>query len=155
METYTIEHTDTLQEVARHILETLSKKEGATVLALHGELGAGKTTFTQALGAHMGVKEHITSPTFLVMRRYETEDDRFQYLIHIDAYRVESLDEMRVLKFDALLNESSLVVIEWAERIADLLPSDTVHVSLLHKEEDTRTLTHYASYDEYQKSKNS
>lgn len=127
---------------ARNLFETLPQKEGATVLALHGELGAGKTTFVQSLGKALGVSEHITSPTFLVMRRYQTTHDYFHTLVHIDAYRVEDIEEMRVLHIPELLRESGvLVAIEWAERVTELVPPEATHLSFAHAGEGVRILT--------------
>ena len=81
--------------------EVMQRKDGggATVLALHGELGAGKTTFTQTLARTLGVTDAVTSPTFVIMKLYELQHQSFETLIHIDAYRIEHSDEMRVLGF--------------------------------------------------------
>lgn len=95
----------------------------ARVLALYGDLGAGKTTFTQTLGEILGVGEDITSPTFVIMKRYQTTNDTFRSLIHIDAYRLETPEELRVLGFADWINEDqTLIVIEWADKVESLLP---------------------------------
>lgn len=113
---------------------------GARVLALHGELGAGKTTFVQELGKLLGVEEAITSPTFVIMKRYAAKDGGFKTLVHIDAYRIENIDEMRVVGFEALLKESNTIIcIEWAEKIAELLPLGSIHL-YFEFDEGSRTL---------------
>ena len=120
-----------LEKATGEILETsaVAKGDGATVLALHGDLGTGKTTFTQTLARALGVMETVNSPTFVIMKKYPIEGD-YQTLVHIDAYRVESIDEMTVLGFANLLEEKDTIIcIEWAERIADLLPADSIHLS--------------------------
>ncbi|MEL6804818.1 MAG: tRNA (adenosine(37)-N6)-threonylcarbamoyltransferase complex ATPase subunit type 1 TsaE [Bacteroidota bacterium] len=118
-----------LAVVAADILTTLDPAETAYILALHGDLGAGKTTFTQQLAAQLGVTEVVTSPTFVVMKQYPLTTQMFDTLVHIDAYRIEEVDEMRVLGFGDLVNTPrTLVCIEWAERIKELLPPQTIHL---------------------------
>jgi tRNA threonylcarbamoyladenosine biosynthesis protein TsaE len=102
---------------------------GASVLALHGDLGAGKTTFMQTLASTLGVRVPVTSPTFVIMKTYDLAEQTWQTLVHIDAYRVEDLDEMRPLQFGELLTDpTKLVCVEWAEKIAPLLPPHTLHL---------------------------
>ena len=98
--------------------------ERAAVLALSGDLGAGKTTFTQYLARELGVGEIITSPTFVIMKKYPLPNDaQFKHLVHIDAYRLESPEELLVLNLNTELHDKgNLVVIEWAEKVASLLP---------------------------------
>ncbi len=135
-----------LDGVARSVLDLAVQKKGETavVCALHGNLGAGKTTFTQILAKQLGVIEVVTSPTFVVMKKYPLEGQSFEELIHIDAYRIEEIDEMRVLGFEELLAEKGTIMcIEWAENIAVLLPEDTIHVTFEHDGENRNiTITH-------------
>lgn len=133
-----------LDEFAREILGMLksTQKDGAHVLALSGDLGAGKTTFVQALGQQLGITESITSPTFTIMKGYETTDDTFIHLIHMDAYRIESEEELRPLRFlEILKTPNTLACIEWAELIKEALPAGTPHLTLSVKDETTRTAT--------------
>lgn len=114
---------------------------GALVLALHGDLGSGKTTFTQLLAKQLGVTEAVTSPTFVIMKRYETTNEHWTNLIHIDAYRLETVDELSILGFSTLLEQKNTIIcIEWAERVAELLPADTISLYFTHTK-DGRTLT--------------
>ena len=130
MQTWRIKNEAELEAIAKAVLDELSITDQAAVLALHGDLGAGKTTFTQILGKLLGVKETITSPTFVVIKRYESDNDSTT-LVHIDAYRIEDIDEMRVLSFEELLQEKDTIIgIEWAEKIASLLPEHTRHLTL-------------------------
>ncbi len=119
-----------LMPLAEDVLGRLGQIEtGAAVLALHGDLGAGKTTFTQTLAKSLGVTESITSPTFVIMKGYELLEQNWDTLIHIDAYRIEDIDEMRPLGFDALLaDRGNIICIEWAENISELLPENTLHL---------------------------
>ena len=134
--------------MARNILDrcAAARDRGATTLALHGELGAGKTAFVQELGKLLGVKETITSPTFVIMKRYQTARNSFKNLVHIDAYRLESVDEMRVLGFKPLLKEKDTIIcIEWAEKLEELLPKNALHLHFtLHKTERSLKFKHNA-----------
>jgi tRNA threonylcarbamoyladenosine biosynthesis protein TsaE len=115
--------------VARELLASLTPQTTATVIALHGDLGAGKTTFVQALAAHLGVRESITSPTFVIQKDYHVEGE-WDHLVHIDAYRLDDPAELARLGFGELCaTPRTLICIEWAERVTELLPADTVHLS--------------------------
>ena len=120
--------------VVQDILRLLVERQNtgrASVLALHGDLGAGKTTCMQFLGQSLGIPEAITSPTFVVMKSYPLQEQSYTSLVHIDAYRIEDSAEMNPLHFDEILaTPRTLVAIEWAEHITDLLPSDTLHLTI-------------------------
>ncbi len=117
-----------------------AQKEGATVIALHGDLGAGKTTFVQSLAHTLGVTEHVTSPTFTIMKGYETTDEVFQNLIHMDAYRIDDESELTPLRFSEILaTPQTLFCIEWAEKIVGALPANIMHITLQVVDENTRT----------------
>ncbi len=113
---------------------------GATIVALHGDLGAGKTTFVQTLGHLLGVAEQITSPTFTIMKVYETTNKTFTSLIHMDAYRLEDISELTPLRFSEILaTPNTLFCIEWAERIDKALPAAVIHLTLEVVDENTRS----------------
>jgi tRNA threonylcarbamoyladenosine biosynthesis protein TsaE len=135
---------DELDKFAGEVLALLKEavSTGAQVIALSGDLGAGKTSFTQALGRQLGITEDITSPTFTIMKGYETTDDAFAHLVHMDAYRIESLDELRPLRFDEILGTpKTLLVVEWAELIKEAILPAALHLTLSIKDETTRTAT--------------
>jgi tRNA threonylcarbamoyladenosine biosynthesis protein TsaE len=144
---YDITDTNDLAIAGEALLErarvvALDFPNEAVVLALSGDLGAGKTTLVQLLARVLGVTGTVTSPTFVVMKQYDTENETFPQLVHIDAYRIEDIDEMRPLGFTSLLTQpGTLVCIEWAERIAALLPTHTIAATLTVNCDDTRTLT--------------
>lgn len=122
-----ISSLEKLNLAAKEVLATVrngGQGERAAVLALSGDLGAGKTTFTQYLAKELGVNETVTSPTFVIMKKYPLPNDtQFKYLVHIDAYRLESPEELLVLNLNTELHDKgNLVVIEWAEKVAALLP---------------------------------
>lgn len=129
--TYDITKRSDLDIVAKEILSVVSSlfQDQAVVLALQGDLGAGKTTFVQSLASLLEVEEVVTSPTFVIMKLYKTKSSQFPKLVHVDAYRIESIDEMRVLGFASLLaQKDTIICIEWAENIVELLPEDAVHL---------------------------
>lgn len=132
-----------IADVARDVLHALetAHHDGATVLALSGDLGAGKTTFTKALGKLLGVVEELASPTFIIMRRHETTHAHFQTLYHIDAYRLESATDIEKLGFHTLLADTNaLIVVEWPERLGDALPEDTIRATITHVSQTERKL---------------
>ncbi|MDZ4284971.1 MAG: tRNA (adenosine(37)-N6)-threonylcarbamoyltransferase complex ATPase subunit type 1 TsaE [Patescibacteria group bacterium] len=108
-------------------------RPGARVLALVGDLGSGKTTLTQCLAEVLGVRERIQSPTFIIMRSVPTAHEHFRTLWHIDCYRLDNGAALSALGFgDVLQDQSGLVVIEWADRVRELLPEGTLWVTLMH-----------------------
>lgn len=126
-------------EIVEQIRGVLPQAEHhATVLALQGDLGAGKTTLTKHLAKLLGVAETVVSPTFVIAKFYETAID-FDQLVHIDAYRIESLDELGPLGWEALLQQpKTLVIVEWPEKIMDALPAEKIHFAITHEGEQRR-----------------
>jgi tRNA threonylcarbamoyl adenosine modification protein YjeE len=96
------------------------------VLLLEGDLGAGKTTFTQAMATALGVTSAVTSPTFTLMNIYRTTPG--YDLVHVDAYRLDRLSEVVDLALPEMLDEGAAVVVEWGERAAAALPGDQLRV---------------------------
>ncbi len=122
---------EALDAYTEAFIDTLSQSDEATVVALSGDLGAGKTAFVQSIAKHLGVTEPITSPTFTIMKRYETNSEQFPTLFHMDAYRLESEEEVAPLRLDSIFQtKGALFCIEWAERIKNSLPDNAVFLSL-------------------------
>lgn len=120
---------DELKARAAEFARSLSRGDRATVVTLSGDLGAGKTTFTQGMAAALGVEEPVTSPTFVIEKIYALKDQAFSHLIHIDAYRLTGSHELEVLGWKAIVAEpGNLVVIEWPERVPELIPEDVVEL---------------------------
>lgn len=123
---------------ARNILAMLmlaEPKESATVVALRGELGAGKTTFTQTLARELGVVEPVQSPTYVLMKSYPLNhvgaNTKFNKLVHIDAYRLEKPEEFDALEPQEFLKDPhTLVLIEWPERVGERLPAPDLTLTL-------------------------
>lgn len=127
--------------IAEEILSALPQKDTANVLTLSGELGAGKTVLVRAIARALGITEHVTSPTFVIMKTYDVPEHYLaKRLVHIDAYRVEDIGEMRVLKLPELFKEEgALICIEWPEHIRELVPDDarTIHIDITGEEKRT------------------
>ncbi len=140
---YTISNLQGLGEMAKTFINSLTpEKEGATIIALKGNLGAGKTTFTQQVAEILEVEETVTSPTFVIEKIYKLSHKKFDFLIHIDAYRLESGRELEVLGWKEISeNPKNLIMLEWPERVAEILPSTITTISFLFIDETTREIT--------------
>jgi len=120
------------ETIAQDFLEKISLgvHDTALVVGLYGELGSGKTTFVQDIARIFGIKEFVTSPTFVIEKIYNINHPNFKRLIHIDAYRLESGKELLVLGWkDILKDEKNLILIEWPEKIKEILPTNHAKVS--------------------------
>jgi tRNA threonylcarbamoyladenosine biosynthesis protein TsaE len=129
------------EETRRLAGDLLPHLPGRAVLALHGDLGSGKTCFVQGLALALGIRRAVTSPTFALIREYRGR----RMLVHIDLYRIRSPDEALDLGMEEYLEADAVVAVEWAERAADLLPEDTIHLSFAAcpaLEERTVTIRH-------------
>ena len=111
----------------------------ARVLALIGDLGSGKTAFTQGFIKSLGIKTHVPSPTFVIYRKYPIHsqfaihNSLFKFIYHFDLYRIEKPKEIIDLDFKKILkNPENIVLIEWPEQILKFLPKNTIRVELSH-----------------------
>lgn len=98
-----------------------------TTLALHGDLGVGKTTFVQGLARGLGVTDPVTSPTFNIFTLYKGAS---RTLIHMDAYRLESDREIDALMLEDFLDSPWILAVEWPEKIAAWIPAHALHLDL-------------------------
>lgn len=131
-----------LEKVAKEFLASLSGGDRATVVALEGNLGAGKTTFTQVCAKLLGIQDTVTSPTFVILKRYDISHPLFSNLVHVDAYRLESGKELEDLDFKEVLDDpKNLVFLEWPERVREILPDDILRVRLEFVDEHTRDIS--------------
>lgn len=121
MKKYLVKTEKETQSLAAKIA---SKFKGGEIIALEGELGAGKTTFTKGLAKSLGIKKHITSPTFVLMKIHPVQNSNFrvQALVHVDCYRLDEPQELFYLGIEEYLNQpETVVVIEWADKIKNYL----------------------------------
>ncbi|MCX6783734.1 MAG: tRNA (adenosine(37)-N6)-threonylcarbamoyltransferase complex ATPase subunit type 1 TsaE [candidate division WWE3 bacterium] len=120
-------NSDETKKIAAQIC---TKLKSGNVLALQGDLGSGKTTFTQGLAKALGVKSRVLSPTFTILRQYKIENSKFSTLNHLDCYRVSGPSDLESLDILNLCGQpNSLTIIEWPERIACILPKTTLKIS--------------------------
>jgi len=141
--TWEVDNFNVLSEVSRVILEKATKlsqeKNKSIVVALQGDLGSGKTTFTKQLAKNLGIKENVTSPTFVIQKRFKIENNHFKELIHIDTYRIDLADELVKLGWHHdLVENNNLIVVEWPENISDILPPETITLKFEFVDEVTR-----------------
>lgn len=109
------------------------------VLALTGDLGGGKTTFVQGLAKGLGVKAVVNSPTFNIIKRYRSRSNKRLY--HIDAYRLTDAAALNDLGFaEMLADPKGIIVIEWAEKVKEMLPSETIWFKFLYKGKNKRII---------------
>lgn len=144
----------TKQRVNQKDLHTVAKKlvadceqnhsDWATVVALQGDLGAGKTTLTKGVASVLGIKGTVTSPTFVIEKIYglpKKGKSRFSRFVHIDAYRLKNSSELDVLGWHTIVNDpQNLIFIEWPENVRQSLPDNTLWVTLKHVEETIRDI---------------
>lgn len=121
--------------------------EGDIVL-FHGDLGAGKTTFIQGIAQGWGSIDPVTSPTFVLINEYRRPDGNI--LFHMDAYRVSSIYEAEDLDLERMYLSGALLV-EWAERIEDILPTERLLIDLKYISEETRRMTLIPTGEPYRK----
>ncbi len=148
-ETFLVDEGE-LDALAEDVVTTLSKHGGvnAKLLLLEGDMGAGKTTFTKALGKSLGIPyDDIHSPTFILKKEYRTTHPAFKKLIHIDAYRFEDKSEAEILKLENdLSSDSNLIVIEWPSKMG--YSDGDMILSFSHQGDTTRNITiDYTPYD--------
>lgn len=118
-------------EAARFAQSLVPRADGATVVALSGDLGAGKTTFVQSAAKALGIEEAVVSPTFIIMQAFALPRGPFVRLIHIDAYRLAETRELEVLGWRELVADTqNLIFIEWPEQVPGALPSSSQKVTL-------------------------
>lgn len=122
-----IPSTEALPEAANEFLELM---DDYTVYAFDGEMGAGKTTFINALCRALGVEDDPTgSPTFSIINEYRS-DTTAELIYHFDLYRIENLEQAFDIGIEDYLDSGALCLIEWPDRIDDILPDDTVRVKI-------------------------
>jgi len=126
-------------ETEQFAAELAQSVEVGSIIALHGNLGAGKTVFSRGFARGLGITEPISSPTFTIIQEYPLEDSN--WLFHLDLYRIQDSDAALAFGLDEYLEDpKSVMLIEWSERIPELLPEDTQHIYIIHKDENSREI---------------
>ncbi|MBO5382572.1 MAG: tRNA (adenosine(37)-N6)-threonylcarbamoyltransferase complex ATPase subunit type 1 TsaE [Bacteroides sp.] len=124
--TIRIESLEKIQEAAKAFVANMGDD---TVFAFYGKMGAGKTTFVKAICEELGVEDTITSPTFAIVNEYRS-DLAGELIYHFDFYRIKKLDEVYDMGYEDYFYSGAICFIEWPELIEELLPGNTVKVSI-------------------------
>lgn len=138
----TVIHAPSLESLPEAAKQFMAEMGDDTVFAFYGEMGAGKTTFISALARELGVEEDVAnSPSFAIINEYRSSTTA-ELIYHFDLYRLESLDEALEIGVEDYFDSGALCLLEWPERIADILPDDTVRVDItVDPDTDARTIT--------------
>lgn len=133
---YDIKSVEEMQNLGRRIADNI---KGGDVIALIGDLGVGKTEMTKSIAKSLGIKSHVTSPTFTIVKDYI--GDKFR-LHHFDVFRMNDSEEFLDIGGMEMLDDGSISIIEWADIIKDVLPEDTIYIKLEYAENEySRTVT--------------
>lgn len=132
-----IQSLDQIHDAAREFIAAMGDN---TVFAFYGKMGAGKTTFIKALCRELGVEDVVTSPTFAVINEYRS-DIAGELIYHFDFYRIKKLEEVYDMGYEDYFYSGALCFIEWPELIEELLPGNTVCVTIEEQEDGSRKLT--------------
>ena len=145
----TVKSLTDLESLAGELLKKLKKDQQATIVTLAGDLGSGKTAFTQRVGKILGIKAKITSPTFVIEKKYKLPpagrggiSTGYKQLIHIDAYRLNSGRDLLLLGWDEIMaNPDNLILLEWPERVKDIIPADVYKISFKFVDDSSREIS--------------
>lgn len=138
MNSITVKSLDELPDAAKTFIRSMGDR---TVVALHGEMGAGKTTFINALCRELGVEtDPTTSPTFALVNEYRS-DTTAELIYHFDLYRLETLDEAIDMGFEDYMDCGAVCLIEWPDIIDPMLPDDAIDLTITVNPDSSRTLT--------------
>jgi len=133
--------THSFEETRKLGFDYAQTLQGGDVVCLHGDLGSGKTTFVQGLAQGLGITQKIISPTFIIVRLYEIDKGSSKNFYHIDLYRVETEHDIAGLGLVELMNDKeNIVVIEWPEKIASLLPQNRKDILFKYVVDDEREI---------------
>ncbi|MBO4985325.1 MAG: tRNA (adenosine(37)-N6)-threonylcarbamoyltransferase complex ATPase subunit type 1 TsaE [Bacteroides sp.] len=132
-----IQSLEQIQDAARQFVEAMGDN---TVFAFYGKMGAGKTTFIKAICEILGVDDVITSPTFAIVNEYRS-DLAGELVYHFDFYRIKKLEEVYDMGYEDYFYSGALCFIEWPELIEELLPGNTVKVSIVETDNGGREVT--------------
>lgn len=128
------------EDTASLARELAAKLPRGTVIALYGDLGAGKTVFSRAFAKAIGVTETVSSPTYTIIQEYLLDDGGYFY--HLDLYRIQNSRDALAFAVDEYLNDAnSYALLEWPERIEDILPPDTLIINIKHLSDTEREIT--------------
>ena len=132
-----IENLEKIREAAREFVANIGE---STVFAFYGKMGAGKTTFIKAVCEELGLEDVITSPTFAIVNEYRSETSG-ELIYHFDFYRVKKIEEVYDMGFEDYFYSGALCFIEWPELCEEVLPEDTVKVTIEETPDSSRLIS--------------
>lgn len=130
-------HTKSADETISFGKEFASKLSGGSIVSLYGDLGSGKTQVVKGICLGLGVTQTVNSPTFIIVNEYSS--GRFPKIYHFDLYRMKTQAEILDMGFHEYVDGDSIVLIEWPERIEDILPAGTVKIHISHTVEEVNS----------------
>ena len=135
MKTIAIDSLGSIDAAAKEFAAALGENR---IVAFYGSMGAGKTTFISALCRHFGVEDDVCSPTFTIVNEYRAADG--DSIFHFDFYRIDSLKEAVDIGFEEYLYSGCLCLIEWPEKVEQLLPEETLKVTITATGDESRKI---------------
>jgi len=135
MRTIAIDSLGSIDAAAKEFVAALGENR---IVAFYGSMGAGKTTFISALCRHFGVEDDVCSPTFTIVNEYRAADG--DSIFHFDFYRIDSLKEAVDIGFEEYLYSGCLCLIEWPEKVEQLLPEETLKVTITATGDESRKI---------------
>ncbi len=139
MKKYSSYNSKVTEKIGKKIAATL---KGGETLALIGDLGSGKTTFVKGLARGLGVKNKITSPTFVLFKPYQTKHKKIKWLIHADCYRVQGQEMLKIGLAEYLHQPDTVVIVEWAEKLR-IFPPRTIKIYFNHGKSDKERIINW------------
>lgn len=143
MQSTITENQKETQKLAAEIAKKITKKKNkkSLIVALEGELGAGKTTFIKGFSKTLGIKEKILSPTFVLIHKHKITNGDFRNLYHIDCYRLKFEKDLLKLGIKEIFaSPQNIVLIEWADRVKKLIPQTAIWIHFDHMEKNKRRI---------------
>ena len=126
------------KEYAKKIINNPSSSNSPIIVELIGDVGTGKTTFTRGFAKGLGLKSPISSPSFTISKSYALPDNRT--LIHYDFYRLNDPGIMKAELEESLSDKNNIIVIEWADSVANVLPDNRIKINIFYDENDSRKI---------------
>lgn len=131
-----LKSVDEIDEAAKEFIRSMGD---STVFAFYGKMGAGKTTFIKALCRQLGVEDEVNSPTFAIVNEYRSASTA-ELIYHFDFYRIKKIEEVYDMGYEDYFYSGALCFIEWPELAEEVLPEDTVRISIEEQPDGSRKL---------------
>jgi ATPase, YjeE family len=139
LKTIHIQSIDKIQEAAKEFIDYISNSPSqSNIFAFYGKMGGGKTTFIKAICKELGVTDNVSSPTFTIVNEYKAAKGFPIY--HFDFYRINKISEAYDIGIDEYFSGDGICLIEWPEKIVEIIPNDTIQVFIYVNADDSRTI---------------